>query len=38
MEWQAQGMQRLGDDYVIKRERPEEIARNHAAEDLAQCV
>lgn len=27
MEWQAQGMQRLGDDYVIKRERPEEIAR-----------
>ena len=26
-QWQAQGMERLGEEYVIKRERPEEIAR-----------
>ena len=26
-QWQTQGMERLGEDYVIKRERPEEIVR-----------
>jgi DNA ligase-1 len=26
-QWQAQGMERLGETFVIKRERPEEIAR-----------
>ena len=26
-QWTAQGMERLGEDYVIKRERPEEIAK-----------
>lgn len=26
-QWTAQGMERLGEEYVIKRERPEEIAR-----------